>query len=415
MTEQGGMHLQRAQVLIQTGRYVDAEKELRKVLHDMPEHAHAHALLSLCLSHRLQHEAALREARTAISLEPDESLYHYFCADCLLRAKRLDEATASIGRAISIDPDDADYYYQLAAIQLEKNERKAARASLMRALNVDPEHADSLALLARLQAILGETQDAEHLANAAVRNRPQSADAHVSRGYTLLYAGNAKESFDAFREALRLNPNSEAARAGLLEAIKNHNIFYRLLFQFFAVMSRLSAKYQWGFIIGLYIGFRVLRTLMKQRPELTPVILPFVVLYVIFCFATWFADPIIYTLLWFSRWGRLAMTSREKMVGVATVALVSLAVICFAVMTTTEVFLFPLGFGCLLLVLPVTRGLNADNPNEMWSSAIASGLIAMFILLSAMNPVGIILAALTLIGYMFYTNYASINQYAPRD
>ena len=409
------LHIQRAQMLLQTDRMAEADKELRTALSIAPEYAYPHALLSLCLSRQLKHEAAFQEAKAAIALDPDNAVYYYFYSECLLRAKRFDESRQTVEHAIALDPDDADFYYMRAAIELEKNERKAARDSLLRALEINPEHENSLALLARVQAVLGETGDAEQLARMAVRNRPESSDAHIARGYALLYAGREKESFDAFREALRLDPNNEAARSGLLEALKIHNIFYRLLFQFFVFMSRLSAKYQWALIIGLIVGARFLRGLLQQMPALAPIIVPLLTLYMLFCFATWLADPIIYTTLWISRWGRLAMTLREKMVGVATVLIGMGIVVCFvAFLMTTHVFLLPLAFGLLLLLLPVTKAIHSDHVMlSITISAITIVFIAISILMQKPEFFGY--AGLAFVAWLLLVNYMAIQRSAPRD
>jgi len=417
MTDLAMVRLQRAQMLLQTDRINEAEKELRAALADMPEFAHAHGLLAICLSRRLKHEVALQEAKTAISLDPGQALFHYFYAECLVRAKRLDDARLVVERAISLDPYDADYYYMRAAIELEKNERNTARDTLMQALAIDPEHDDSFALLARVQAVLGETGDAVHLARRAVQNRPESSYAHISRGYSLLYAGLAKESFDAFREALRLDPNNESARSGLIEALKIHNVFYRCLFQMFATMSRLSAQYQWALIIGFIIGYNVLRGILNQMPVLAPVIVPLMILYLLFCFFTWVADPIIYSTLWFSRWGRMAMTLREKMVGIISVLLGTASVSCFvALFQTGQDFLFPLAFGFLYLLLPITRAVNSDHTEDIVLSTVISILVIALIFMSMIvHSQYFVLAIYAFIAYMFIANFLAIRRSAPQD
>ena len=418
MTDSVSLHIQRAQMLLQSDRIDEAAKELRTALTDSPEHPYAHSLLAHCLSRQLKHENAIQEAKTAITLDPGEAIHYYFLAEALLRGKRADDAKKVIERAISLDPDDADYYYLCAAIELEKNERRGARDTLMRALEIDPEHENSLALLARVQAVLGDTQNAEQLAGMAVRNRPESSDAHIARGYTLLYAGRAKESFEAFREALRLDPNNEAARSGLIEALKIHNIFYRLLFQLFVAMSRLSAQYQWFLIIGLLVGYNVLQNLLKQMPGLAPVIVPLLILYLLFCFVTWVANPIIYTTLWLSRWGRLAMTLREKMVGIITVLLGTGGIACFVGgFLAGHAFLVPIAFGCLFLLLPLTRGVQADNTSEIVLSAVMSVLIMTFITLCVVTAMTNFLAyaSLSFVAYLFLVNFIGIRSTAPQD
>ena len=391
MTNPANYHFERAQMLLQTDRINEAEKELRTALSHEPEFARAHALLALCLSHRLKHKAAFKEAETAISLNPNDAPLYFCYTKCLFRARWIEKARQTIEHAISLNPYDADYYYMRAAIELEITSDPPtapliqACDTLMQALEIDPVHGDSLALLSRLQAILGKTSEAKQLALMAVHNRPESSDAHVSRGYSLLYTGNARESFDAFREALRLDPNNEMARSGLIEALKIHNVFYRLWFRFSAFITR----YQWSYLIlGLGLAF---------IPALV------VALYVLLCLV----DPISYTTLWLSRWGRLAMTQREKMVGIATMLLSMGCVTCSVIaLITGNEFLPLIAMSFFFLLLPVTKAINPDHANQVVFSVAVSTIIiiSLFVSIFMGNPELFAVGFLAFIAHLLLIN-----------
>ena len=56
-------HYDRALLLYQQSRYDLAEQELRQALANEPNDAFAHALLALCLCHRKDYPAAMRQPR----------------------------------------------------------------------------------------------------------------------------------------------------------------------------------------------------------------------------------------------------------------------------------------------------------------------------------------------------------------
>ena len=78
-------------------------------------------------------------------------------------------------------------------------------------------------------------------------------------------------------------------------------------------MAKLSSRVQWMVIIGFYFLQKGLKALAVSKPELNPIILPILILYVIFVILTWIADPLFNLVLRLSRFGRLAL-SREQTV-----------------------------------------------------------------------------------------------------
>jgi hypothetical protein len=138
---------------------------------------------------------------------------------------------------------------------------------------------------------------------------------------------------ESFREALRLDPTSEWARLGIIEAMKAKNIVYRWLLKFFLWMAKLSGRAQWMVIIGLYIVYQLLRMLAAKNPSLAPFIWPFTTLYAAFALMTWIATPLFNVVLLTSRFGRHALNREEKVaaagVGILLTAGITLAAISF--------------------------------------------------------------------------------------
>ncbi len=304
-------HLDRAGVLLQQGRYAMAEQELRARLVQQPEDPVAHALLALCLSYQDKYEEASAEAGRAVHYGPDLAFPHYAMGSVLLRRNRFAEAEASVREAIRLDPYDADHFSLLAGIHLEQRRWSQALDAATRGLELDPEHAQCKNLHAMALVKLGRKEEAGIALQGALAKDPENALSHANQGWALLHAARHKDALGHFREALRLNPDMEWARLGIVEALKARHVVYGLMLRYFLWMSRLSTRTQWLVVIGAWFAYKAVTGLLKSRPELAPIALPVMVLYLIFVVLTWTADSLFNLLLRLDRFGRLALSEEE--------------------------------------------------------------------------------------------------------
>jgi len=306
-------HLQRALLLYQQARYDLAETELQQALAVEPGHAYAHGLLALCLAEREQFKEATEEAQQAIHLAPDSDFSHYAMARVMHERHREDEALAAINEAIRLDPDDADYLALLAQIHLSERRWPAALEAAERGLQHDPEHVGCTNLRAIALVKLGRKAEAGATIGAALGKNPDNSLTHANQGWTLLEKGEPKQALEHFRESLRLNPENEWARRGIVEALKARNIIYAVMLRYFLWMSKFRKNAQWGILLGAYFGNQVLGAIARHNPAWAPWILPIRILYGCFALMTWLASPLFNLLLRVNRFGRLAL-SREQTV-----------------------------------------------------------------------------------------------------
>lgn len=302
-------HYDRALLLYQQSRYDLAEQELRQALAEEPDSPLAHALLALCLCERKDHSAAMHEAEEAVHLGPDVSLTHYAWAYVLFQRDRLQDAEAAIEQALELAPWDADYHSLLASIRFNRRRWKEALEAAERGLELEAEHGGCTNLRAMALVKLGRRAEAGAALGDALSRDPEDALTHANQGWTLLEQRQPDKALEHFREALRLEPNLEWAREGIIEALKARNFLYRQMLRYFLWMRRLSPRAQWGVVLGLLIVPRMVRSaLPAPLAPLGDVI--FWGLFV-FVFLTWAADPLFNLLLRLNRLGRLAL-SREQ-------------------------------------------------------------------------------------------------------
>jgi hypothetical protein len=129
----------------------------------------------------------------------------------------------------------------------------------------------------------------------------------------LLEQRQPQKAMEHFREALRLDPEMEWARLGIVEAMKARHFIYRVMLGYMLWMAKLPPRAQWGVIIGGYFGMQFLSGVGRNNPELAPWLLPLQIAYLAFAIMTWIAYPLFNLLLRLNRFGRLAL-SREEIV-----------------------------------------------------------------------------------------------------
>ena len=304
-------HVERGMLLYQQSRPEMAEAELRQALASEPHDSYAHSLLALCLAQREQFQEATAEAQEAIHLEPDSAFAHYAHAHVLSDRNRLAEAQSAIEEAIRLDSADADYFTLLANIQFQQHRWQKALQASEEGLQFDPEHIGCTNLRAMAMVKLGRRAEAGQTIDAALAKNPESAITHANQGWTLLEKGEPKKAAEHFRESLRLDPENEWARRGMIEALKARHIVYALMLKYFLWMSRFSPRGQWGIILGGYFGNQLLRGIAASNPKFAPWVLPLRIAYFCFALMTWMASPFFNLLLRINRFGRLVLSREE--------------------------------------------------------------------------------------------------------
>lgn len=285
------LHFQRSQLLINQGRYDLAEKELRQVLSLEPDYASAHELLAVCLSEKKQYAEAFQEIEAAITLNPSQASFYYTYANLLRRQGKIKQAEKTILEALRLDTEEPNYHALLANIQRAQGRDIEALRSTEKGLSLDPEHVWSMNIRLFTLLNLGRISEVETEVDATLAIAPEDPFPHAVKGWILLHQSQILEAMHSFREALRIEPNFDWARLGLLEALKANNYLYRLILKFDLWRLRLNAT---------------------QDDTSSVLQDPFV------RFLSWplmllmdFGRSFFTLLLWFNPYGRLALTSQE--------------------------------------------------------------------------------------------------------
>jgi len=368
-------------------------------------------MLAISLLELNQPKDATAEAQQAVGLAPDLAYAHYALAFVLFKRNWLDEAKAAAAEAVRLESFNPNHFSLLAAIELELRNWPTALEHADHALQIDPENPWATNLRAMALVKLGRRDEAARTMGDALARDPENATSHANQGWTLLHRGDHRQARIHFREALRLDPTLDWAKAGMVESLKSGFWPYKALLLFWLWMARLSGRAQWGVIIGGWIGSRIIRTIAQNNPAAGKFLWPIFYCYVAFALATWLAYPLLNLLLRLHPDGKYAL-SREQLWQANLVGLLLASVIAsLGLFLKTQIDgLLAVAAVSGLLIFPVVTLFTAPRGWPRWLmlgvtcvlALIGAGLIAIaFMHPDGGEPVFNTLLSVFLLGVVF--------------
>ncbi|MDQ2805628.1 MAG: tetratricopeptide repeat protein [Chloroflexota bacterium] len=216
-----------------------------------------------------RYDLALAEVQAALALDPNNAEAHVSGAWILRAQKRYADAEVAARAALAADPHLAGAHNILACVLWSWGRFKEAEAAFRIMLTATPDHNEALfrTNYARLLIDLNRAPAGLAMAESALGRLPHLAVGHEVRGTALvaldraaeaalayrrtleidprnfnalyrlgrleLRAGHSAAALDLFRDALRLRPAHDEARAGLVTALKARQPIYGWLLGLF--------------------------------------------------------------------------------------------------------------------------------------------------------------------------------------
>ncbi|UYQ95300.1 tetratricopeptide repeat protein [Chitinophaga horti] len=349
--------LERAGILVQQSRYSDAIKTLHQHLYEHSTDTEALYLLALCHLQMDAHNEAEEVIENALSISPDDDRFFYLKARVLTDRKEFKKAGEMISEAVSLNPVVPHYYGVWSQILLLQRNYAGAQRKAEEGLAFDPE--DQLCLNMRSHALysLNQREDAFSGLRTALEKNPENAYTHANMGWKYLESGRHNEALDHFREALRLDPNLDWARNGMVQAIKSKYWLYRIFLKYNFFMARQSGRMQIAIILGIY----ALSQLANHY------VWPLYIFLTILVLSTWLIGPVSNLFLRFNTYGRYLLSPKEMKISEAVGVLLGTAVV-------SGILYGALGLASALalcvtaamLTLPVATMESPEKPRNRW-------------------------------------------------
>ena len=318
-------HLDRARLLMQQSRFELAEEQLRLSLAENSSDAESHALLSVCLRERTRFDEAEDEARQAIVNAPDEAFGFHALAAVQHQRGLLTEACETVQEALRLDPGNEHHWGLLAGIEYARYRWQDCLDAAIKGLECNADDVTCTNLQAMALVQLGRREEAGLTIEQALAHDPNNAVTHANQGWRLLHERKPDQAMMHFREALRLEPNSEWARQGIIEAMKARHFIYRWMLAVFLWMGRLPPKFQIALVLGLVFGNQILAAVCQAVPILTPLKTPITITYVLFAWMSWVSSTLFNAVLCLNRFGRLALNRNERIDAAVAVGCIGVA------------------------------------------------------------------------------------------
>jgi tetratricopeptide (TPR) repeat protein len=261
---EGNPHVRRGMILQKQGRYREAETCFREALGTDPHDAMSLFHLAICQHQQNRLEEGILTIQRAIALDPVNPYFHGVRSFLLTDQKKFVLALKAAEEAAALDPECVTAFTAKAAAFSGMEKWPEMEAAVREALALDPDDAtaaNQLALALRLQNKMAE--NAEQIRGMLMRD-PEDAYTHSSAGWAALQQGDRAAAQTHFLEALRLQPDLESARQGLLEAFKARSPIYRAYLNYCFFMQRLSGGMRWAVVLGLYFGVKFSKVLFEK-------------------------------------------------------------------------------------------------------------------------------------------------------
>jgi tetratricopeptide (TPR) repeat protein len=410
-------NIERAHLLYDQERYADAIKAVNQALSSEPNDIELLALLALCHMQTDELVQSKQAIEAAISIEPDSAHLLHIKSVILANSRSMKEALDFANQAIALDPEEASYFSIKSYIHYEQKDYEGALDAADMALSLDAEHIDALNNRSRALLRLKRTEDSWSTIEEALHQDPNNDSTHATYAWSLLEKGEPQKALHHFTEALRLNPNNEYAQYGMSEALKARYAVYRWFLSYTFWMSSLTSKYQWGVIIGFYIGFKGIRNLAKYNESLQPFLYPLIGLLALVAMTTWIATPLSNLFLRLNKYGEHLLDDEDKRTatGVGVCLGLSLISLLVYVAFSTEPWLV-LAAASFAMMIPVSSFyMETKIPNLMKYYTLGLLLLAALTVFQAFTGVAQLGWAMPVfifgfIAFQWVANYQAIEQ-----
>jgi tetratricopeptide (TPR) repeat protein len=373
-------HLDLGRAYLERGRPDRAEEELRRALSQDPDDVECLTMLGFAVLGLGRSKEALELARQAVAADPEWCTPHLLLSHALTALERPKQAELPARTAIELDPEDVLCHGALAAALGAQRRWREALEAAERGLELDPESEGCGNLRARALIQLGKAGDADFALEGALRRNPEDSGTHENLGYAALHRGDARGALTHYREALRLDPTSDAARAGMVAALKARNVVYRVFLTFSLWLTRIPS----GKVFLLMVVSVIVRSALLETAEANPALAPLVwtVLGGILAFIllTWLAEPLFNLLLRFDREGRQALDSVQLRQANWFAGWLALTVGALVLWLQGDRFdeMVPLVIGMLLLPVVTAAGAEGKGAKAILASTLVLAMVGGF-------------------------------------
>lgn len=209
-------------LLVRLDRAAEAETCYARARELAPDVAVVEANRAAALLKLGRLEESLTAARRSIELDATLADGHLHLGLALARLARHEEAFAALGEANRLRPDHAETLNAQGGMFYATGQLDEALEKFDRALALSPQYAEARCNRGLILARRGEYELARVEFEAAIRGNSALVDAHFYLGVCHAQRGDAEGTIAAYRQVLKLRPDSAPARNNLAWLLATH-------------------------------------------------------------------------------------------------------------------------------------------------------------------------------------------------
>ena len=409
----------KADFLLKQNRTKEAIKLLQDHLADYPMDMRART--QLALAHYLNHDlrTSRKMAEDLLTEYPMEFGLVNLLAEIDLTEEKYADAQIKVDHLFQLDPENPHYHLLQARLKEAQRYYDSALMHVNKALALDAENVDALNFKALLADRVGRPDEVAASVQELLTLDPENPTSIANHGLQLLDQGKTQEALERFQEALAIQASNPLARHGMQEALKSRFWIYRAFFQYRKFVSKLSGNQAWLFIIGTYIGYRILFNLAENSDGLVKILLTTLVVLIAASFLlSWVINPLMNLFLWSNRYGKVLLDAEAKTMarytGLALLFSLSSIVLYF---TVGQSVLLVAGAFFAGMMIPAGTFLLPTKAKKQQRLKYLGLIILIFgitglILPSTSGNLFFWGAILGLLGYQFYFNQMMISEFS---
>jgi tetratricopeptide (TPR) repeat protein len=318
--------LERGDILLEQGRYGDAENFIRRALEKNPDNAEALAMLGRCLMNSGKIDSGVEVIEKAIAIDPENSFYYYLLGFGYYHKDENSIAEAHLRKAMELNPIQSEYYGMLSMVLVEEKQFESALEMANQGLGFDGNNITCLNARSVALNKLKRIDESFQTMDRTLEKDPENEVTHTIVGWNLLEFGHHKKALEHFKEALRINPDYETARAGMKEALKSRILVYKWLLQYSFWVQNKGRRFQAALPFVFYIIFR-LAIVISNANEVEEVAWVFAATYISLVVISWTMNHLANFFLLFHSVGKYALKNTERWAAINVVSALTLGII----------------------------------------------------------------------------------------
>ncbi|RZS93272.1 tetratricopeptide repeat protein [Aquimarina brevivitae] len=359
---------ERGYQLFQVQKFDAAIEYLQQALQQDPDHYGAKSLLVSCYIEKEDFARANTLNDSLLAIYPNDDELFYKRAIIAAASDKEALSKQSIDEAIRLNPYYSGYFGFKAHLHLISKDYALALGLANKGLELDPNDVFCLNIRAQALTKLNRTDEANDTIQNTLYQDPEGSFSHANVGWIALEQGNHKKALNHFKESLHNDPTNAYAQEGMQEAIKAKNFVYRTYLKYAFWMANKSSKSQWGFIIGLFIVYRILAKVLASSGNENLAYLV-IVPYMLFVVGGWIMEPMSNMILRFHSYGKYLLSKNQKASGTIFFILLvlgTIASVLYGIYDNTLILLIAIAF--FATIIPATRGILAESK---WTRTIS--------------------------------------------